>query len=68
MGWCSGTYVAEEWFDQIKKRIKPADQRQATYEMIEALQNQDWDCEDDFEDPLFQSFYAEWRRDNGYEE
>lgn len=65
MGWCSGTDIAEKWFAQIRKHIPAAKQRAATYEMIDALRDQDWDCEDDFDDPVFLAFYAEYRAEHG---
>lgn len=61
MGWCSGTEVAEKWLAQIQKNPKKHEHREAIIEMIEALEDQDWDCQDDLSDPEFELVWAEYR-------
>lgn len=51
MGWCSGTLIAEKWFAQIKKDHKGKDLEARTIEMIETLEEHDWDCQEDMDDP-----------------
>lgn len=61
MGWCSATII----FDQIAAALlddKPMDKRAALKALIEALEDGDWDCQQDseyWEHPLVQEIMRE---------
>lgn len=71
MGWCSGTDI----FDRMAKKILESDLPEAAqysllYELIDALEDSDWDCQDDsayskhpLVDRALRSLHPHWYED-----
>jgi hypothetical protein len=61
MGWCSATVI----FDQIAKIVlsdQPIDKKAVLKTVIKALEDGDWDCQQDsdyWDDPIVQSVMRE---------
>lgn len=64
MGWCSGTLIAEKWFAQIKKDHKGKALEARTIEMIETLEEHDWDCQEDMDDPVFLHIWQKYSKED----
>ena len=66
MGWCSGTQIFDDVLDLVLANDE-VDKKELVKVLIEALGNQDWDCEGDskyWEHPLvrdvFKEMYPHW--------
>ena len=65
MGWCSGTEV----FDAVAGALlddKPVDKKTVLKNLIETLQDKDWDCESDsdyWEHPIIREIFMELEPD-----
>ena len=65
MGWCSGTEV----FDAVAGALlddKPVDKKTVLKNLIETLQDKDWDCESDsdyWEHPIIREIFIELEPD-----
>lgn len=67
MGWSGGSEVASSLIRAIKKNVDSDDVKSKLYEeLLEALENQDWDNQEDAEgvDPVFDAVlkakYPDW--------
>ena len=67
MGWCSGTEVFDSFCEGLLDNPNPLDKKRLISNMINTLQNMDWDCERDsayWDHPLvkevFHEEYPEW--------
>ena len=67
MGWASGSIVMEKIVSFASKYVPDETARQSFYtEMISALEDQDWDCQDEFlgqddaYDAAIKELHPEW--------
>lgn len=59
MGWSSGTDIAVEMAEAIKKHVKEPKIRMVLYQnLVETLESSDWDCQSEAAgiDPLLDEF------------
>lgn len=50
MGWSGGSEVAERVWDSVKIYIPDDKKKQVANEIIDTLEDQDWDCVDEAEE------------------
>jgi hypothetical protein len=62
MGWCSGTYIFDSVASIILDEGKEFSKKEILKELINALEERDWDCEREsayFDHPLVQEIFKE---------
>lgn len=62
MGWCTGTYVFDGVVKALLDESKTVSKEKVISELIDTLEDNDWDCQGDsefFEHPLIQKIFRE---------
>jgi hypothetical protein len=63
MGWSGGSFVAQELWDKLKNLILPGYREEAAQAIVRALENEDWDTQDECPELMYAAYGKRWLED-----